>query len=169
MKNLIEIPVISRIRRNHGLEHATIHVLTGAVPRRSLAGHSDAGGFWIIGEVETQELAEAVNEALARLKNGERELAIHPNCGTNFATYGTFAGIGAFAAFAGAGKKFRHKLERLPLAAVFATLALILAQPFAFRFQREVTTSGDPEGLKVIQITRTKIGSRTAHRVLTEG
>jgi len=169
MKNLIDSPVISRIRRNHGLEHAVIHLLTKAKQSRMLAGHSDANGFWIIGEVGTEELAQITTEALERLRNGERELAVHPNCGTNFATYGTFAGMGAFAAFAGAGGKFRHKLERLPLAALFATVALILAQPVAYRLQREVTTSGDPQGLTIAQITRTQIGGRTAHRVLTEG
>ena len=169
MNRLIDSPVISRIRRNHGLEHATIHLLSRAKPRRLLAGHSDSKGFWLIGEVDTEELAQAATEALNRLRNGERDLAVHPNCGTNFATYGTFAGIGAFAAFAGAGSKFRHKLERLPLAALFATVALILAQPFAFRLQREVTTSGDPQGLTIVKITRTEVGGRTAHRVLTEG
>lgn len=169
MNKLINTPVISRIRRNHGLEHATIHLLSRAKPSRQLAGHSDANGFWLIGEVETEELVHRTAEALRRMRNGERELAVHPNCGTNFATYGTFAGIGAFAAFAGAGGKLRHKLERLPLAALFATLALILAQPFAFRLQREVTTSGDPLGLEIVKVTRTQIGGRTAHRVLTEG
>jgi len=169
MNKLIDSPVISRIRRNHGLEHATIHLLSKANPRRMLAGHSDANGFWLIGDVSTDELAETVLEALKRMRNGERELAVHPNCGTNFATYGTFAGIGAFAAFASAGSKFHHKLERLPLAALFATVALILSQPIAFRLQRDVTTSGDPQGLSVVKITQTTIGGRTAHRVLTEG
>ena len=169
MTKLIDSPVISRIRRNHGLEHAVIHLLSKAPPRRMLAGHSDASGFWIIGEVGTEELAQVATEALNRLRNGERDLAVHPNCGTNFATYGTFAGIGAFAAFAGASAKFRHKLERLPLAALFATLALILSQPIAFRLQRDVTTSGDPQELAIVKITQTTIGGRTAHRVLTEG
>jgi hypothetical protein len=169
MTRLIDSPAISRIRRNHGLEHATIHLLSRAKPRRPLAGHSDTNGFWLIGDVETEELAQAAAEALNRMRSGERELAVHPNCGTNFATYGTFAGIGAFFAFAGAGGRFRQKLERLPLAALFATLALILAQPFAFRLQREVTTSGDPQGLTIVKIDRTNIGRRTAHRVLTEG
>ena len=48
---------ISRIRRNHGLEHATIHVLSEANPRRRLIGRSDYGGFWLLGEVSTEELA----------------------------------------------------------------------------------------------------------------
>lgn len=169
MNQLLEIPVISRIRRNHGLEHATIHVLSDQNPRRPLAGHSDANGFWILGEVGTEELLEAAQTALSRLNNGERELAVHPNCGTNFATYGTFAGLGAFIALAGSGNRTKDRLERLPLAAVLATFALILAQPLAFRLQRNVTTSGEMHGLKITRITRTFVGNRTAHRILTKG
>jgi len=122
-----------------------------------------------LGEVETEELLEAVQSALARMRAGERELAVHPNCGTNFVTYGTFAGLGAFAALAGSGNKFKEKLERLPLAAVLATLGLIVAQPLAFTLQREVTTSGDPGDLKLVEIRRTSVSGRTVHRITTEG
>lgn len=169
MKQLLEFPTISRIRRNHGLEHATIHLLSAQKANRPLAGHSDAGGFWILGEVDTENLVETVTLALERLRAGERQLAVHPNCGTNFATYGIFAGLGAFLALGGAGNRFRDKLERLPLAAVLATLGLIISQPLAFRLQREVTTSGDPGGMRLIKVTKTTIGGRTAHRVETAG
>ena len=168
MKRLLDNPTISRIRRNHGLEHATIHLLSAAKANRPLAGHSDAGGFWILGEVDTEELVETVTRALERMRAGERQLAVHPNCGTNFATYGIFAGLGAFLALGGA-RRFRDRLERLPLAAVLATLGLILSQPLAFRLQREVTTSGDPGEMKLIKVTKTSVGGRTAHRVETAG
>jgi hypothetical protein len=46
-----DIPVISRVQRNHGLEHATLHILSQRYPKQSLSGHSDTGGFWIIGDV----------------------------------------------------------------------------------------------------------------------
>ncbi len=169
MNPLLELPVFSRIRRNHGLEHATIHLLSRSTPHRPLAGHSDMYGFWILGEVDTEELAETAQSALNRLRAGEHDLAVHPNCGTNFATYGIMAGTAAFLALAGAGSKTKDKLERLPLAATFATLALILAQPLAFRIQRNVTTSGDPRDLRITQVTRTMVAGRTAHRITTEG
>jgi hypothetical protein len=159
----------SRIRRNHGLEHATIHVLSEALPGRRLIGRSDFGGFWLLGEVGTEELAEAVQAALARLRAGEHNLAVHPNCGTNYVTYGAAAGLGAFAALAGAGPERRDKLERLPLAALLATLGLILAQPLAFRVQQRVTTSGYPGGLRIESVVRSDLGGRTAHRIKTRG
>ena len=37
--------IISRIRRNHGLEHATIHVLSEKHRNFSAQGNSDYGGF----------------------------------------------------------------------------------------------------------------------------
>lgn len=167
--SLLEHPTISRIRRNHGLEHATIHMLSRRFPKQSFAGHSDAGGFWLMGEVDTEALADAVTQALTRMRNGERGLAVHPNCGTNFATYGIAAGFAAFVGMAGVGNRFRDKLERLPVMMLFATVALILAQPFGFRIQQKVTTSGEPGDLEVVEIMRTVRGRVIAHRVTTKG
>lgn len=167
--SILDHPTISRIRRNHGLEHATIHLLSRRFPRQSFAGHSDAGGFWLMGEVETEVLADAVIEALARMRNGEHDLAVHPNCGTNFATYGVAAGFAAFLGMAGAGERFRDKLERLPLVILLATLALIVSQPFGYRIQQKVTTSGHPGDLEVMNVIRSVRGRMTAHRVKTRG
>ncbi|MFQ5813711.1 MAG: DUF6391 domain-containing protein, partial [Anaerolineae bacterium] len=94
--NILETPIIARIRRNHALEHATIHVLTEYKPRRDLVGRTTAWGFYLFGEVETEEVAVAVSEALARLRRGEHSLAVHPRCGTNLATAGVLAGLSSF-------------------------------------------------------------------------
>lgn len=160
---------VSRIRRNHGLEHATLHVLSKRFPHMSLAGHSDMGGFWVLGNVETEDLRSAVNEALQRMRDGEHDLAVHPNCGTNFVTAGTFAGLAASAAMFGVGKGLRDKVARMPLAASLATIALMLAQPMGLLVQERVTTSGHPEKLRVVDIARSDRGRITAHRVMTEG
>lgn len=160
---------VSRIRRNHGLEHATLHILAERNPKTSLAGHSDIGGFWIMGNVSTEDVRSAVNEALRRMKEGEEDLAVHPNCGTNFVTAGTLAGAAAAMAMFGAGKRFRDKLERFPLAASFATLALMLAQPMGLLVQERFTTSGNPLALTVVDVVPSKRGRIQAHRVITEG
>jgi len=162
-------PIISRVQRNHGLEHATMHVLAQRNPRRGIAGHSDLGGFWIIGDIPTEELTSAVQEALQRMLAGEHQLAIHPNCGTNFAASGIIAGVAAFIGMWGAGNSWRAKLERLPLVATLATLGLILSQPIGYRLQERVTTSGKPGDLEVVSIEPTRRGRVTAHRILTRG
>ena len=159
----------SRIRRNHGLEHATIHILSRRFPHTSMAGHSDADGFWLLGDLPTEAVQQAVAEALRRLRAGEHELAVHPNCGTNLVTAGTLAGLAGGLAMMGTGRRWRDRLERLSLAASLATLALLVAQPLGIFLQREVTTSGDPETLEVVDITPTRRGRMKAHRVRTRG
>ena len=165
----LDVPPLSRIRRNHGLEHATLHILAGRYPRLPLAGHSDAGGFWILGDVPTEALQAAVSEALRRLRGGEHYLAVHPNCGTNFATGGVLAGLAAAAAMFGAGRRLRDALDRLPLAITLASVALILAQPLGLKLQERVTTSGVPGTLQVLEVRPMPRGRVKVHRVITSG
>ena len=169
LNSVINHPTVWRVRRNHGLEHATIHLLSKKHPRTSLAGHSDTRGFWLMGDVPTEAVVEAAQEALKRLRAGEQDLAIHPNCGTNFVTTGSTAGLAAAAAMFGAGRRWRDKLERIPLAMTLATLALILAQPLGFFLQSRITTSGDPGELEIVDIHPSKRGRFKAHRIVTRG
>jgi hypothetical protein len=41
--------------------------------------------------VPVEDVANAATEALGRLQNGERNLAIHPGCGTNYLVAGAMA------------------------------------------------------------------------------
>ncbi len=167
LKQNRDVPIISRIRRNHGLEHATLHVLSQRYPKRSLAGHSDTRGFWVIGEVSIEDVYEAVEEALTRLQNGEEHLAVHSNCGTNFVTSGVLAGLAAATAMFGVGKRTRDKLERLPVAMFMATLALIFSQPLGLFLQKRVTTSAEPGSLQVVEIVASRKGRMKTHRITT--
>jgi len=166
--NILEITPISRIRRNHGLEHATIHLLSRKSPRTPMAGHSDAGGFWLIGDLDTELVKQCATEALQRMKNGEHKLAVHPNCGTNFVTAGMAGGLAGAAVMFGA-RKWTDKVMRLPLAVSLATLALIFTQPFGFLLQEYITTSGRPGALEIVEVIPTRRGRFTAHRVITRG
>lgn len=168
-KSLMNTPILSRIRRNHGLEHATLHVLSQRRPGLNLAGHSDARGFWLLGDVPIEEVQSAVEEALRRLRAGERNLAVHQNCGTNFVTAGSLAGLAAGVAMLGTGRRFRDKVERLPMAMVMATVALIVGHPLGSLLQEHVTTSGQPAGLRVVEIAAARRGGIKAYRVTTRG
>jgi hypothetical protein len=168
-QSLVNIPWFSRIRRNHGLEHATLHVLAKRFPEKSMAGHSDAKGFWLLGDIPTEEVESAVFEALERMKMGEENLAVHPNCGTNFVTSGAMAGMAGAAAMFGAGPRARDKFERLSMAALLATIALILSQPLGNLIQARITTSGEPGKLEIVSVTPANRGRMTVHRVLTRG
>ena len=168
MPNLLDLSFFSRIRRNHGLEHATLTTLARRFPRQPMAGYSDLGGFWIVGNLDTEAVAEAAMEALERLRKGERALAIHPNCGTNFAVAGTLAGLAGAATMLVGGTR-KQKLERLPLAAVLATVMLVAAQPLAYQVQSRLTTSGEPGGLNITDVLRQEQGKIVLHRVHTQG
>jgi hypothetical protein len=158
---------LQRIRRNHGLEHASIHVLTEKNPRRSIAGHSDSGGFWLFGDLSLEETKSAVEEALARLRAGERQLAVHPNCGTNLVVSGVAAGALGALSMSGAGNRRGALLERLPLAILLSTVALIVSRPLGMRLQQKVTTSGDPGDLSILEIRQTRRGNLVMHRIET--
>jgi hypothetical protein len=167
--NILELPVISHIRRNHALEHATLHILSSHLPHTALMGHSDAGGFWIAGEVPTEILHASVQEAMAHLRAGEHNLALHPNCGTNFVTAGTLAGLAGALAMMGSGRRLQAKLARLPFAVTLATLALIASQPLGMLLQAHVTTKGDLGSLEITSITHNIQGRLSVHRVQTRG
>mgnify|MGYP006971704473 CR=1 FL=1 len=168
-QSLLAAPVISRIRRNHGLEHATLHVLAKKYPQKGMGGHSNPAGFVLLGDLTLDDIQAAAEEALARMKAGEHHLAVHPGCGTNFATSGVLAGFAAMLGMWGAGSRKRDKFERLPLVATLATLALMFAQPLGMTLQKHVTTSGVPGELEIVSIQCINLGRLKAHRITTRG
>jgi hypothetical protein len=165
--NILDTPVIARTRRNHGLEHATINILSVTFPNRPLAGYSFPGGFFIFGDVPTEHLREAAVQALSRLNNGENYLAIHPGCGTNYVVTGFVAGLLVWLGMAGA-RSNRAKIERLPLAIALATLGLVLGQALGPVVQERVTTSGDAQGVSIVDIFPIRFGRLSVHEVITQ-
>ena len=167
------IPFISRVRRNHALEHATIQVLGERLRELALVGRSSMWGFYIYGDVPTEDVLAAAQEGLRRLQSGEQRMAIHPNCGTNLAVAGVLAGFGAFLALGGFGRKrdrgLIDRLARLPLAFTAATLGIILARPLGPAVQARITTDPNVGNMRVAGISReTKAGITVIH-VRTEG
>ena len=160
--SILEIPLVAKIRRNHALEHATIHVLTQHNPRQHLMGRTTARGFYILGEVEMEEVAAAVSEALVRLQRGEHSLAVHPRCGTNLATAGVLAGLFSFVAMSGRPKS---RLAKLPQILLATTIAVIAAQSLGPAVQKYVTTLPEVEGVVIKEITRLQRGQAVIHRV----
>jgi hypothetical protein len=142
--------------------------LTQRYPYRAYIGRSDAGGFYIYGEVETSALIEIAEEALLRLRRGEHNLAIHPNCGTNLVTSGLLAGGASFLALSGSeGENWRRRLDRLPQAIILTMGALLLAQPLGRTAQRNLTVQADPEDLEILGVHRVSEEPRPFHRVVT--
>jgi Domain of unknown function (DUF6391) len=169
LQPLLDNPIISRVRRNHGLEHATIHMLSARFRGQSMAGRSTPSGFYLYGDLPTEAVAEAAREALQRMRNGEHYLAVHPGCGTNFVTAGLFAAVAAFLAFLGSGRSLRARLGRLPTVVIATTLALIASQPAGFAVQEHITTSGVPGNLEIVDVRLLARKPVVTHRVDTRG
>ena len=173
LSSLLDVSFISRVRRNHALEHATVHVLAEQHRNLRLVGRSSLWGFTIYGEIPTEAVIAATQEALRRLKAGQRRMAIHPNCGSNLAVAGVLAGLGAFLALGGGsadrGKNRWERLARLPLAFTAATVGIILAQPLGTALQAHITTQADVGDLHVVGVRQERKGGLLVHRVRTEG
>lgn len=153
---------LGRTRRIHGLEHATIHLLSARDPYVRLIGRSTPKGFYLYGQVSTEEVAQAASAALSRLQGGEAALAVHPRCGTNLAVVGILAGMSSLVASAG---RSRSALQKLPRVLLAATCAAIVAQPLGTRVQEQITTSPDLAAMSITQVSRQERGNHVTHFV----
>jgi hypothetical protein len=177
LPTLLNLPLISRVRRNHALEHATMQVLSEHHRDLRLAGRSSLWGFYIYGDVSTERVLAAAREGLRRLKAGQWQMAIHPNCGSNLVVAGTLAGLGAFLTLGGmSGSRAKsrlpnwvERLSRLPLACAVAMLGIIVAQPLGTALQAHVTTQADVGDLCIVGITRERRAGVLVHHIRTEG
>ena len=160
------LDIVQALRQNHALEHATIHVLSAKYTERHLAGHSNPTGFFILGNVASDDLKTAVTQALTRLRAGESELAIHAGCGTNFATTALLAGSLAWFPLSGA-KSMRRRLWLLPIAVAFGLLGYALSQPLGPILQAKVTTEADLGNLQIEDIIPLRKRGVAVHRIIT--
>jgi hypothetical protein len=128
------------LRRNHALEHATIVVMMEREPGRKLNGFSTDDGFFVQGVRSISEVESAAKEAMRRLQNGEKRLAIHRNCGTTIVAANLLAAVfflvtlGSFL-YLGVGNFY------MILGSV--VLAFALRIPLSLILQRFVTTDAD--------------------------
>lgn len=158
---------VGKVRRNHAFEHATLQVLFEQKKAGRLSGLSSTFGFWVFGEVDTEDLIKAALEARQRLEDGEHQLAIHPNCGTNFATTGVISGTLAWLAMLGLGKSWRDRFDRLATVITLVTLGTIIAQPLGPKMQEWVTTEPNLGSLHVTEVQRFMERKPPSHRVIT--
>lgn len=154
-----------RVRRNHALEHATLHVLAREMPGLSLVGRSDGRGFQLYGDIDTESLRLAVYEAYERLRAGETGLRVHPNCGTNLAVGMLLVGAAFVLGIVGSR---REQWRRWPLTFLGLAGAMTLSQPLGPEVQRRWTTDANMEGVTIGEIRRERSGRIPVHRVVVD-
>ena len=131
------------LRRNHALEHATIVVMMEREPGRKLNGFSMDDGFFVQGVRSISEVESAAREAMRRLQNGEKRLAIHRNCGTTIVAANLLAAIFFLVAL---GLGFLYLGMGIDLYLMIlgsVVLAFALRIPLSLSLQRFVTTDAD--------------------------
>jgi hypothetical protein len=140
------------LRQVHALEHGTIWVLSEGNNNENLGGLSTDQGFYIYGQVNQDNLHQAVRRALERLQTGEWNLAVHPRCGTNLSV--------AMVLTTGLALGSYLILPRNPLSQIFglgiaAATAMEIAPEIGLSAQRYLTTA-IPFNLRLVRIAATK-------------
>jgi hypothetical protein len=151
------------VRENHALEHATIVVLSKQYPEARLSGVSFASGFFVFGDIPTEAVLPAAQQALSRLRGGEPELAIHERCGTNLAVAGMLTGLSAMTV-----ARLRKPYNTFNNVVLATTAALVLARPAGLLVQRYVTTRTPGRTMCIRGIKRLNVLGQPAHFVQTE-
>ncbi len=156
--------IISSVRRNHALEHATIAVLASKVGRDlRLVGRATRSGFYLYGDMTEERVRESAVEALHRLRRGEAHLAISSMCGTNLAVAGILAGLSSLLALGN-----RSRIERVPNVLLASMLAVLAAQPLGRLVQKHVTTDPDLSDVELVSIREGGKGPGRFHKVETQ-
>jgi hypothetical protein len=160
---ILDLPLVLETRRNHALEHATIHLLSRKLPNQRMGGHSNPTGFFLFGDLDTRDIWTASTEALERLHLGESGLAIHPGCGTNLASSALLAGTFAWFVLRGS-KSTLTRILLLPFAVIFALIGVLLSRPLGPWLQKNVTTEAKLGSLQIVDVIPVRKG---VHRVIT--
>lgn len=85
-KQIWKVAKSKNLRKNHAIEHATIHVLEQSAGHRlNVSGLSREDGFYITGIQNPEMVEQAAVKGLSLLKQGHCQLAIHRRCGTDVA------------------------------------------------------------------------------------
>jgi hypothetical protein len=159
---ILDLPYILETRRNHALEHATLHMLARS-HKGNMAGHSNPTGFFLLGDFSTTDVWSNTTEALERLREGESGLAIHAGCGTNLAATALLAGTLSWSALR-LGKSTLTRLLLLPFAVAAAVVGVLIARPLGPVLQQRITTEADMGAMQIIDIIPVRQG---VHRVIT--
>jgi hypothetical protein len=151
-----------RVRQNHALEHATVTILANDLPGLSVSARSNTRGFMIFADLDPALVRRAADEALERLRAGEAELAIHPNCGTNLA-------VGMSLALLGSLWSLTAMRQRTRLASALGSVAasFMIARPLGSLAQKYLTTQPNLDDVRIVDVRSRRLFGRRVVEALT--
>jgi hypothetical protein len=127
------------------------------------SGISFAAGFFVFGDVPTEAILPAAQEALNLLRTTQPELAVHERCGTNLAVAGMLTGLSAMAV-----SKLRRPYSTANNVILASTAALVLARPLGLSVQRHVTTQTPNASMRILGVRPMTVLNAPAHFVSTD-
>ena len=151
------------VKQNHALEHATIVLLSRKFPEVRFSGISFAAGFFVFGDVPTEAILPAAQEALGLLRTTQPELAVHERCGTNLAVAGMLTGLSAMAV-----SKLPRHYSTANNVILASTAALVLARPLGMSVQRHITTQTPNASMRILGVKPMTVLNSPAHFVSTD-
>lgn len=160
---ILDLPLILETRKNHALEHATLHLLARKYKNQPMAGHSNPTGFFLLGDVPTDDVIACANEAHTRLNTGESGLAVHEGCGTNLVVGALLPAAFAWMPLREARSTF-WRFWLIPFALILALFGYLLSRPLGPWLQKHITTEAD---LGTMQIVDVRFIRKGVHRVAT--
>lgn len=101
------------------------------------------------------------------MQAGQRDLAVHPRCGTNVVTAGFLSGVLALMGILVTDRRAPWYMQ-LPNAILGAMIGALLAHPVGAWMQAKVTTSAEMDGVRVRDIRNRPAGRMTAYFVETD-
>ncbi len=138
------IPLVNAVRKNHGLEHATVSLLLERGTAAPIGGYSIPGGFVVWARAAPDTVANAAMDALELLEDGHSDLAVSAHCGTNIVVTALLGGITAY--LAGRGRGLAPVIRGAFLGLV---VAKALGPPLGKLVQRTLTVSSEPAGMSI--------------------
>src|SRR5947199_2546314 len=148
----------SAVRQNHALEHATIVLLSKKFPDVRLAGVSSALGFFVFGDLPTEAILPAAQEALTLLRTTQPELAIHERCGTNLAVSGMLTGLSAMDV-----ARMRRPYGSANNVILATMAAMIVSRPLGLTVQRYITTQTPNQSMIITDVRSLTVFGIPAH------
>jgi hypothetical protein len=161
---ILDLPLLLETRRNHAVEHATLHILARKFKNQSMGGHSNPTGFYLMGNFTKDDIQEAADEAMQRIRAGEKGLAIHEGCGTNIATSTLLPATLAFVPMSRARSNVWRFLL-IPFAIGLAIAGYVVSKPLGPWLQKNVTTEADLGNMRIVEIIPVRKG---LHRIITK-
>ncbi|HUZ76973.1 MAG TPA: DUF6391 domain-containing protein [Chloroflexota bacterium] len=150
------------VRRNHALEHATMAILQERDPRVRLIARSSGWGFRVYGTTDQGAVQSAAEEAMQRLRSGERSLAIAQRCGTNVAVGVLLGTVGLWLS-----EFVRSPGRKLALGLAVSVTIAVTSQPVGLLAQRYLTTESRLGELRIESVHQRRVGRKQLLEVHT--